>query len=567
MALFGKRFNVDSLKNAAAAAKEKLEDAKESLKDSASEWGSKAGEASSKIAQKAVEVSSYAADAVREFDYASAKEKAQSIASELADSANEIAGKATDAVRKFDFDESKETAINFAKDSTSKLHQYIRSTFEVDKSTFDIVNDIRKKLPVPAKSMEDIYDQCRNEAVRRAITAFMLGNILDEKSQGKYDKLTDDYDDFRKSRVDLVGDSHKDYAAMKPCKNTQDGTVFENGYNPDEPLVYEKNRATKVSVDHVTSKHETFQSTLLKAGLTDQELGDVMNDPRNLVYANRNLNSQKSNLDVYDWLDTYGKPHPSDPDKVIITIKGSGKEHVVDRGAIDKAYAESKKAYRDGQIEAVKGIAGSMAVTGATMAAQQVVGLIVVETIDVFMDELKRVKLVSSNGMIDELKESKDRITARLNERFEARHIWARAKALGVEAGVAGALSVIPQILISLILKMPAFVYAIIRESTLSVVRCVRVLSSNEPDKLAALQVIMFGAASAVAGVYVQRVISQGISTVPLLNKFNTQVSAILSGMLITAIPLAAIYTFEQNKHLLVLKLKSAPTEDTPQLA
>lgn len=567
MGLFEKRFSVDSLKSAAAAAKQKFEDAKDVWKDSASELGYQAAEAGSKIKQKTVEVSSHATDAVRKFDYAGAKDMAKATGSDLADSAKKIAGNATDdamqwgssatdSVRNFDFDESKESAINFAKESANKLNQCVRSTFEVDKSTLDIVNDIRKKLPVPAKSVDDIYDQCRKEAIRRAITTFMLGNILDEKSQAKYDKLTDDYDDFRRSRQEFIGHKHENFKAMLPDNAADGAYFFDNGYNPDEPLFYEKHRGTIVSVDHVTSRSEVFQSTLLKIGLTDKELGDVMNDSRNLVYMHRSLNSQKNGLDVYEWLDAYGKPHPLDTNKVIITIERTGKEHVVDKQAIDEAYAESKKAIRDGQIRAVAGVANTMVVTGATMAAQQVVGLIVVETIDVFMDELKKLKLVSNSGMIDELKESKDRISARLSQRFEERQIWARAKALGFETGVAGALSVIPQILISLLLKMPAFVYAIIRECTLSVVRGVRVLSSDEPDKLAALQVVMLGAASAVAGVYVQRVISQGIAPVPLLNKFNSQVSSILSGMLITAIPLAAIYTFEQNKHLLILKLK-----------
>lgn len=91
------------------------------------------------------------------------------------------------------------------------------------------------------------------------------------------------------------------------------------------------------------------------------------------------------------------------------------------------------------------------------------------------MDELKKVKLVTSDGLIEKMKNSKNRLTQNLNKRFEERQIWSRAKSLGIEAGVAGALSVIPQILISLVSKMPAFAYAIIRESTLSVVRSVRV--------------------------------------------------------------------------------------------
>jgi hypothetical protein len=45
------------------------------------------------------------------------------------------------------------------------------------------------------------------------------------------------------------------------------------------------------------------------------------------------------------------------------------------------------------------------------MAAQQVVGLIVVETIDVFLDELKRMKFVSEEGIVEEMKLSKNRLS------------------------------------------------------------------------------------------------------------------------------------------------------------
>jgi hypothetical protein len=579
MGLFSKRFSVDSLKDAAASAKAKLDAGASSLKDTASDLSAKTIEftesaskaissfdydnaklkslsTASELGAGAKEIAEKVIDSVRDFDYEEAQQNAHTKALQLGESVIELKDKAVVAARNFDTDEVKASAGNFSKDSATKLKQYFCKTFEVDKSTFDMVQDIRNRLPTPAKSMDDIYDQCREEAIRRAIAAFMLGNILDEKSQAKYDKLTDDFSDYRKTRAKFMGDEHANYSGMKPGVETENGTDFKNAYNPDEPLIYEQIKGTAVTVDHVTSRKEIFADTLLKIGLTDKQLGDVVNDPRNLVYMHRSLNSQKGEMDAYDWLSQNSRPHPTDAGKLIVTIQRSNVEHVIDKKAVDEAYAESKQAIRDGQIQAVKEISSTVALTGATMAAQQVVGLIVVETIDVFMDELKRVKLISSDGMIEELKASKERISEALSKRFDERRIWERAKTLGIEAGVAGALSVIPQILISLILKMPAFVYAIIREGTLSVVRCVRVLSSNDPDKLASLQVIMLGTASAVAGVYVQRVISQGIAAVPLLNKFNTQVSGILSGLMITAIPLAAIYTFEQNKKLMMLRIQ-----------
>lgn len=568
MGLFGVKLSMDALKIAAVAAKDKISETAEVLKDSTVELSGRVADTGIELMEKATTLSEGIVESAQDFDYEGAKEKMRATAADIEDGAKKLtrnaadtltdwADTASDAINNFNYDESKESAVNFAKDSTDKLNRYIRSTLEIDKSTFQIINDVRKKLPVPAKTIDEIYEQCRAEAVRRAIATFMLGNILDEQSETKYDKLSDNYSTFRKTRASVTGNAHENYSLMQPSRDTPENTIFENGYNPDDPLRYKLGRGTNVTIDHVTSKYEIFQSILLKAGLTDAQLGDVMNDQRNLVYAARSINSQKSNLDIYDWLGANSKQHPNDSNKLIVTIKSTGEEHVLDKNALDLAYQQSKTAVSEGKFRAVKSITRTALTTGATMAAQQVVGLIVVETIDVFMDELKKLKFASNSGLIEEIDNCRSRISMRLTERFDERQIWARAKLLGIEAGVAGALSVIPQILISLILKMPAFVYAIIRESTLSVVRCVRVLLSDELEKLNAFQIILLGAASAIAGIYVQRVISQGISSVPLLNQFNSEISSVLSGMLIMAIPLAAIYTFEQNKNLFVLKLKN----------
>jgi hypothetical protein len=541
MGLFEK-LSAESLKAAALTVKATIGSGASSIADTANTIGA-----------KAVEMTSSATDAVRNYDYDDAKKTALEKTAQFRADVLDLQGKAIDAAKNFDFDETKDSLISFSKNSADKLTKYMRGTFEVDKSTFNIVQDIRKRLPVPANSMDEIYDQCRNEAVRRAIAAFMLGDILDKQSEAKYGKLTSTFDEYRTSEAkQYIGVANENYKGMKPAE----GEIVINTYNTSETILHSRETGHKVAVEHVTARNAIFQNRLLAAGLTDEQLGDVMNDPRNLAHINRSVNSQKSDLDFDTWLNKFGVQDPNDSDKVTITIKRTGETHVISRKDVAKAAQKSKEAVREGQIQAVKEIGKTVTMTGATMAAQQVVGLIIVETIDIFMDELKRVKLVSSDGMIEELKASKTRISEALSKRFEDRDIWARAKTLGLEAGVAGALSVIPQILISLILKMPAFVFALIRESTLSVVRCVRIVASNDENKLESLQVVMLGAASAVVGIYVHRVISQGISAVPLPNQFNGAVSGILSGMLITAIPLAAIYTFDQNKATLILRLK-----------
>lgn len=203
-----------------------------------------------------------------------------------------------------------------------------------------------------------------------------------------------------------------------------------------------------------------------------------------------------------------------------------------------------------------------MVKTGATMAVQQVVGLMVLETIDVFIDEIKQLtidgRIMSGNGPLDGAKESVTRIRQRLSDRFEERRIWERARVLGIESGVAGALNVLPQILISLIVKMPAFVLAIIRECTLSLVRCVRLMATNAPDKLNSIGVILAGSVSAIAGVYVADVISTAIAGVPLLTQFNVQISNVISGVIVVAVPLSAIYVFDQNKARITFLLSNA---------
>ena len=42
--------------------------------------------------------------------------------------------------------------------------------------------------------------------------------------------------------------------------------------------------------------------------------------------------------------------------------------------------------------------------------------------------------------------------------------------------------------------------------------------------------------------------ISKGVAAVPLLNTFNSQVTSVPTGVVMTAVPLASIYVFEKNK-------------------
>ena len=89
----------------------------------------------------------------------------------------------------------------------------------------------------------------------------------------------------------------------------------------------------------------------------------------------------------------------------------------------------------------------------------------------------------------------------------------------------------------------------------MSVVRSVRVLLSDDENKFESIKVVILGTASAVLGVYVANVISKAIQPVPMLNVFNSQVTAVLTSVVVTAVPLGAIYMFDQNKAKLTFAL------------
>jgi hypothetical protein len=543
MGFFGKGLSIGSLKDKVVDAKSKAAEAVDVLKDSTGSLGTAAFGTGKEWGAKAVEAGRGASE-------------------RAADAAKKMAEDTASAVRNFDYEKSKERTSDMVVRGVEKTSDYFKRTLEVDRTTMDIVRELRSRLPTPVSTIDEIFDQCRDEAIRRAVAVFMLGPVLnnaDERSSLKYEKLSDSWQEFRTGDGNdrIVGHNHENYKAMKD-EIAVEGMVVANSYNRDDPLIKQKR---SIDVEHVTSRKELFSSTLLSVGLTSEELGDVMNDKRNLVYADKKTNSQKSDLDLWEWIDKYKDDSQPDDDKIVITLKGSGEKRVLDKRDLEDAYERSKDAIKEAQLAATVEIVSTVAKTGAVTALQQVVGLIVVETLDIFMDEIKTFKLITEDGLVSDLYEKTERVRARLNQRFEERQIWARARELGVEAGVSGAMSVLPQILISLVVKMPAFVYAIIRESTLSVVRSARVLCSNDDGKLDSLKVIMFGTASAIAGVYVQRVISTAIGSVPLLNKFNSQISSVLSGMIVMAIPLVAIYSFEQNKQKLMFRIKGTPSD------
>lgn len=457
-----------------------------------------------------------------------------------------------------DGEHQKEKLIKYWQIGTNKLNEVARSTLEIDKNTMELVDDLQDRLPVPVQTVDGIFDQCRKVALQRATAVFFLSGAaesIDQNSAEKYANQSENYKEFS----DRVGEhqiraGHENFSKMQGMRNDarDSSNKIPNGYNKEAPL-----DPSKADIEHVISGKETFDdSWWLKAGSKDQGMLNAINDKDNLIYAESSINRSKGAEPLDEFLEKF-EPHSTKED--ISTLDINGKHYELNDADCESALEKAKEALNRHKSDAAIEVATTAVETGAVMALQQVVGMIVVETIDIFMDEVQRFtsdfELFDEKGFAGHIQELSERLSGRLNQRFEEKQIWVKARSLSIEAGISGTLSVITQILISSLMQLPAFILGMIREGTLSCVRSARILTSNHADKFQSISIIMASTASAVAGLYVSKVISVGISGVPLLNQFNYQITSVLSELMITATPLIAIYVFYQNKKKLTFTL------------
>lgn len=459
----------------------------------------------------------------------------------------------TDALKTKDF--YIERFKHYREYSLEKIASSFNSTFEIDKTTADMVNAIKDKQPMVPSSASDIFEQCKKEALQRAISAFALAPIvhgLDAHSEAKYDNLSLDYKTFKEQNnlhdhENFARKNNERYAAR------QNGATLEDGYHRDSPLI-----PFDADIEHIVPKKEIYGNFLLRVATTDGEIVGIMNDPSNLTFTNESVNRSKGSKDLLDYIETAGTPVLGDD--ALLALNISEQEYIVNKNDIQQAYGESKRTLAKRNLEAVGEVGMTVVGSGARIAVQQVVGLMVLETIDILVDEIKDMTLegnfLSADSFKHSLIERKERIQTRLADRFEERQIMQRAKALGLESGVAGALSVIPQIIISLFTRMPAFILSMVREGTLSVVRCVRIFLDPSVDKYDSLKVVLTGTVAAVCGVYVANTISTAVKSIPLLNTFNKQVTEVLSAVFVTALSLSVVYFVDKNKTRLLFAIK-----------
>jgi hypothetical protein len=93
--------------------------------------------------------------------YASTKEKIATTYEAVSEEVSEF-----DYAKLHNMEYYQERYTHYTDIGGKKISEYFCATFEVDKSTMDMVKDVRSRLPVPAKNVEDIFEQRKHELLK-----------------------------------------------------------------------------------------------------------------------------------------------------------------------------------------------------------------------------------------------------------------------------------------------------------------------------------------------------------------------------------------------------------------
>ncbi|AJK49264.1 hypothetical protein [Burkholderia plantarii] len=331
-----------------------------------------------------------------------------------------------------------------AEQGGEKLASYFKTTFEVDKTTAQMIEEMRARRPIPAASIDDIFEQCKREAFQRTLEEF-----------------------FR-----APGEAAEGAAAA----------ASEAG-------------SGRIHVDAASGRL-------------------VIGEPAAPLAA-------------------AALPEPP-------------------VAFAPPASRSAPLAPEAGHAGLASPMAASSLDANTRRLAQQLVGLILLETIDLFIDEIHDIAVRGpfgdEHGLIAGIHARRERIASQLGSRFQEHQIRARARAIGLEGGIDGVLGAIQQILVAHLVKTPLHMLSVIRVCTRSMVRCTRVMVGDGERKFDDLRMIVGGAASGVMSIHVADAIAGGVAVVPLLNLYGEKVAAVLTEVIVTAVPLGAVYVFERNK-------------------
>lgn len=208
----------------------------------------------------------------------------------------------------------------YAEIDGEKVSTYFKTTFEVDKTTAQMVDDVRRRLPVPVSSVDDIFAQCKREALQRMASAFFFGQgmaELDEELAARYANLSMNFNEFKRENQDMKNSPN--FAEMQNAREDARPTVthLDNGYNSAQPLdPYE------ADIEYIVPKAQLYNDWTLRLGTDNGEIIDLVNVNENLIFADPSLNRSKNSSDLLVYMEANGSPDPIDPDVLHFAVGG-----------------------------------------------------------------------------------------------------------------------------------------------------------------------------------------------------------------------------------------------------
>lgn len=436
--------------------------------------------------------------------------------------------------------------------SSSKVSDLTTKALHLDKDAELIVEEIKSKSPPELDDIDDIISHCKDESIKLILTNFALYDA----TMGKYDeRLSDSFSNLSESYAEF--DERMPGAGVRRHENFKNMEDIRELHKSDSSLIqdeFQNSRyidASHVDIDHVIPTKKIFDDLLLKASTNDSELLDVMNNDKNLAFTFNSLNRSKNDNDFASYLNERGTPHPTDSELVIVMIAGN--EVTVNKKEAIEEYEQAQSAYQQLKLDALAEMGVSIVSASGMMAIKQLTGHIIYETYDVFFDEIGSFHETDlpfeTEAYTSYFTERKSIFSEKLSSRIKERKLLERAKEIGVDSFLSGVISTIPQLMISVITKLPAMVMGIIRECTNGVIKSLRVLLSKVEDKVGKVIAILSATISAVLGLYLMRIISSGLLAIPILSIFSNELSTIFTASIISLISLFGIYFFNKNKH------------------
>lgn len=299
--------------------------------------------------------------------------------------------------------------------------------------------------------------------------------------------------------------------------------------------------------DHVVPAAQVERSSKANLAMTREQRVSLANEDSNLTWTHASLNQSAGMRDKLEWAETKKRRDG---------VEVSNAEHFdVDMDRLRATHAEAKSRIDSVQnLKLLKKQAGEFVTEGGSeagvLAVRQIVGIILKDLATGLIEDVKTVLRKGFRSVEHLLMLLRKRLNS-LAEMIITK--WMDYLADGLSAALSGLMSTLVTLVINSFLTTAKRVVTIIRESTLAVVRSIKMIVAP-PAGFSANQVaievlkLLSGGLVASATLLLQEAVAKAIETVPLIAPFAQDISGVLVAILGGGMGLLTVLFFDRVK-------------------